>query len=60
MITNVCFWLAMAFFVLAICCGCDAIRLEKHLSSFWSMVVTWCILIAGCLMFGIVLVSPIY
>ena len=60
MITNVCFWVAMFFFVAAICCGVDAFKLEKRISSAWCAVITWCILIAGCLMFGIVLVSPIY
>ena len=60
MITNVCFWLAMIFFVAAICCGIDAIKLEKRISAAWVAVISWCLLLAGCLFFGIVLVTPNY
>ena len=58
--TQICFWVAMFFFIAAICCGADAIRLERRISSAWVAVVSWCLLLAGCLLFGIVLVSPIY
>lgn len=55
--TTLLFWLSMFFFVAAIACGCDAIRLEKRISSAWCAVITWCILMGGVFMFGIVLMK---
>ena len=57
MINQVLFYIAMFFFVCAIACGCDAIKLEKRVSPAWCAVITWCILMGGVFLFGIVLMN---
>lgn len=54
---KVCFWVAIFFFVAAVCCGADAIKLEKHFSPAWCVVITWTILLMGVTFFSIVLVK---
>jgi hypothetical protein len=54
---KVCFWVAIFFFVAAVCCGADAIKLEKHFSPAWCVVITWTILLMGVMFFSIVLVK---
>ena len=57
MITTILFYVSMFFFAAAIACGCDAVRLEKRVSPAWCAVITWCILMGGVFMFGIVLMK---
>lgn len=54
---KVCFWVAIFFFVAAVCCGADAIKLEKRFSPAWCVVITWTILLMGVMFFSIVLVK---
>jgi hypothetical protein len=54
---KVCFWVAIFFFVAAVCCGADAIKLEKRFSPAWCVVITWTILLMGVTFFSIVLVK---
>jgi uncharacterized membrane protein len=54
--TQICFWVAMFFFIAAICCGADAIKLERRISPAWCAVVAWCLLLAGGFFFSVVLV----
>lgn len=57
MITTILFYVSMLFFVAAIACGCGAVRLEKRVSPAWCAVITWCILMGGVFLFGVVLMK---
>lgn len=47
--------LAVLFWIAAIACGIDAIKLERRISPTWCVLIVWCLLLSGLAFFSVLL-----